>query len=501
MDIFGKVLKRIKNQQVVLVIVLLLGSTAIVAGVLFQSYQSQSKLYRTEKLNYLNGIVKTVLPQIDGDRYEAFLHYSSKPRPGDSSYAYFFELRSLLNKVKAYNELSTEIYTLSKLDKGDSLLHLIVNSGDSIYFKNEYNAPETLIELYTSGGTLGPYRDKHGRWLSAFSPIYNSHGAVVGSLQADIGLLDFEKDLKAGISSKIEQVVLVYAIILLFLVLITRAKINAINRLQKTFVNLSNTVADKNLALNTANAQIENRNAELQNLNGRLEELVALRTEELRAKNEELQQFFYHASHKMKTPIVNILGLVELSRIEEAGNTHDWGNLEKIAKLAKRTTRLLDQLNKASYTNSGVEKGIILGPFIEQCIKNNPYKDCVQIHISCNKKPIMANPYLLQVVFDAIMENAIYFSRKHRGDDAVVAIDCKVDDCGLVTSITDNGPGIPPQFIQRICEMFFIGSHLSRGSGLGLYLAQQAVLKIGGELSFYSTEGHKTTVTLKIPHV
>ena len=499
MDIFGKVLKRIKYQQVLLVVVLLLGSTVIVAGVLFQSYQSQSKLYRTEKLNYLNGIVKTLLPQIDGDRYEELLHIRRKPSQNHSKDDYFYELRSLLNQVKIINGLTTEIYTLSKLGDTSGLLYLIVNSGDSIYFKNEYDAPQTLSRLYESGGTLGPYKDKHGRWLSAFAPILNSSGQVVGSLQADMSLLEFERDLKKSITSKIEHAVLIYILLLLFFIGITKARMSSINRLQKTFADLSNTVADKNLELNAAKEQIESRNKELQQLNGSLEELVVLRTEELHSKNDELNQFFYHASHKMKTPIVNILGIVELSKIEGNDLKNGTEYLEKIGHLAKRTTRLLDQLNKASYSNNGVYKEIKLGPFIEQCAKDHPFRSCVQIQASCNKVQIKTNPYLLQVVFDALLENAIYFSRKHKGDDAMISIDCALDKKGLVAIITDNGPGIPPQFIERICEMFFIGSHLSKGSGLGLYLAQQAVGKIGGKLSFSSREGYSTTVKVEIP--
>lgn len=499
MDIFAKVLKRIKNQQLALVIVLLLGSVFIIFGVIWQSYKSQSKLYRTEKLNYLNAIVKTVAPQIDGDEYQSLLVGQSDVSPKDSLSPYFSEMRRLFNSVKKSNRLSTEIYTLSKLDGSDSLLYLIINSGDSVYFKNKYHAPEPLIGLFETGGTLGPYTDSHGTWLSAFTPIKNSDGKVVGSVQADISWIEFQKNLRAEIISELKITGLALIGVIVVLIFIAKSRVNSINRLQKTFADLSHTVADKNHALRTAKAQIENRKNELEQLNNRLEDLVALRTEEVEAKKEELQQFFYHASHKMKSPIVNILGLVELSRIIGAEGAHS-DSFDKIGRLAKRTIRLLDQLNKASYNNIGQKETIYLGPFIDGCAKDSPHKGCVEINAQCNQVPFQTNPYLLQVVFDALLENAIFFSRKHKGDDARVWINCVVDEKGLNATITDNGPGIPEEFMEKICEMFFIGSNLSKGSGLGLYLAQQAAMKIGGTLSFTADEKGLTIANIYVPN-
>ena len=67
--------------------------------------------------------------------------------------------------------------------------------------------------------------------------------------------------------------------------------------------------------------------------------------------------------------------------------------------------------------------------------------------------------------------------------------------------IRDEGIGIPPIELDRICEQFYRASNAKgfSGKGLGLFNAQQIVRPNGGSLSFSSQLGEGTTVTLTLP--
>lgn len=69
-------------------------------------------------------------------------------------------------------------------------------------------------------------------------------------------------------------------------------------------------------------------------------------------------------------------------------------------------------------------------------------------------------------------------------------------------SITDNGPGIPPENQQQIFDTFFTTKPAGKGSGMGLAICHQIVTeKHGGKLSLRSQPGHNTEFEILLPIV
>ena len=70
----------------------------------------------------------------------------------------------------------------------------------------------------------------------------------------------------------------------------------------------------------------------------------------------------------------------------------------------------------------------------------------------------------------------------------------------VVVSITDNGGGIPKKVQSRIFEPFFTTKEVGVGTGQGLAIAHNVIVKShGGELWFDSQEGHGTIFYIKLP--
>ncbi|MBW8331782.1 MAG: AAA family ATPase [Prolixibacteraceae bacterium] len=70
---------------------------------------------------------------------------------------------------------------------------------------------------------------------------------------------------------------------------------------------------------------------------------------------------------------------------------------------------------------------------------------------------------------------------------------------GALISVKDNGPGIPPQILDKIFQPFFTTKPTGQGTGLGLSLAYDIVKAHGGELSVETKEGVGTEFTVALP--
>ena len=65
--------------------------------------------------------------------------------------------------------------------------------------------------------------------------------------------------------------------------------------------------------------------------------------------------------------------------------------------------------------------------------------------------------------------------------------------------VADDGPGIPPELLDRIYEPFFTTKEIGQGSGQGLAIARTTIEQHGGSIECASVPGSGTTFTLRIP--
>ena len=84
---------------------------------------------------------------------------------------------------------------------------------------------------------------------------------------------------------------------------------------------------------------------------------------------------------------------------------------------------------------------------------------------------------------------------------------CKKTD-GIYIYIKDNAGGIPEKIISRIFEPYFTTKHQSQGTGIGLYMSEEIIVKnMNGQVSVsntqysYNNENYKGAVfTIKLPN-
>ncbi|MFZ5863925.1 MAG: HD domain-containing phosphohydrolase [Nitrospirota bacterium] len=126
----------------------------------------------------LLSIVQTAALMIDGAAHEEIA------APEDATIPEFLELRSRLRLVQSANGLNSSIYTLRRLGNATEF---VVMTDEMPYIGNRYQLRREMLPVFEQGRSTYTrlYVDDHGEWISAYAPIRDATGHVVGLLDLD----------------------------------------------------------------------------------------------------------------------------------------------------------------------------------------------------------------------------------------------------------------------------------------------------------------------------
>jgi two-component system phosphate regulon sensor histidine kinase PhoR len=91
----------------------------------------------------------------------------------------------------------------------------------------------------------------------------------------------------------------------------------------------------------------------------------------------------------------------------------------------------------------------------------------------------LADPSRLRQIVEHLIENAV----KYAPPDSTITIDWRLDEGVARLGVSDEGPGIPEGWRERIFEPYARReTHTARGSGIGLYAAKRLAESMGGRV-------------------
>lgn len=101
---------------------------------------------------------------------------------------------------------------------------------------------------------------------------------------------------------------------------------------------------------------------------------------------------------------------------------------------------------------------------------------------------------LLNIIINAVQ------AIKEKGINGEILIKTYFDEDYINCEISDNGGGIPAEYINKIFEPFFTTKPVGSGTGLGLSISHDIIVnKHNGKLSVISDLGKGTTFTVSLP--
>ncbi|QHT71537.1 PAS domain-containing sensor histidine kinase [Rhodocytophaga rosea] len=235
------------------------------------------------------------------------------------------------------------------------------------------------------------------------------------------------------------------------------------------------------------------------------EEVLIQEKQLLQQENAELEKFMYSASHDLRSPMVSIMGVINVARME----TQDEQMIVYL-NFIEMSVRKLDNfvqdlinLSKNSATDIRVEKiklrELIHGIFDQlHYIENvKRIRKVIEVHDTAE---LHSDKERLNVVLSNLLSNAIKYH--HYGqEDPFIAISIRVDNQQAVISLQDNGQGIAEEHVHKIFNKFYRASQNSKGSGLGLFIVKETIEKLGGNIQVNSAIGKGTTFKITLPNL
>jgi two-component system phosphate regulon sensor histidine kinase PhoR len=221
--------------------------------------------------------------------------------------------------------------------------------------------------------------------------------------------------------------------------------------------------------------------------------------------SERKSEFITNVSHELKTPLSSIKGALETLKEELPKKARPFikimeRNLERVIKIVDNLILIafLEQHEISLDTRLVNLRKLFLDL---KRLFNEKLKEkrlILKITLEPETQVIMADPFLLEVLFANLLDNAI----KYNVERGKIFINVLKENHYVKITVEDTGIGIPQELLPRIFERFYVGDRSRArelgGTGLGLAIVKDIVLRHNGEIKVESkiNEGTRFIVTL-----
>jgi signal transduction histidine kinase len=240
-----------------------------------------------------------------------------------------------------------------------------------------------------------------------------------------------------------------------------------------------------------------------------VERALRERNEALEAADQIKIDFLHHVSYELRSPLTNIIGFAHFLGDPATGPLTPRQS-EYLGYITVSTDALLALINDI-LDLATIDAGAMtlnLGPVdirktmeaAAEGVRDRLVKDQIALDIDASPADIgmfSADERRVRQVLYNLLSNAVGFSPK----GGAIRLRAERRDDSIAFSVTDQGPGIPPEMKNRIFDWFEshpLGSQ-HRGAGLGLSIVRSFVQLHGGTVDIESAVGQGTTVTCTFP--
>jgi signal transduction histidine kinase/DNA-binding response OmpR family regulator len=299
------------------------------------------------------------------------------------------------------------------------------------------------------------------------------------------------------------SVYVIAGFLLLFLVVRWRS-----GKLQREKLKLEQIVKERTSEINDKNAQLETQTLQLKKQAEKLKEMAAIKS-----------RFFANISHEFRTPLTLIMGPLEqiLSDYRDKDS-----QLEKRVKLMLRNSQrlftLINRLLDLSKLDSGkmqlkaARQNMI--PFLKGIVASfdllaNQHDLDLIFQAHEEEITLYFDPEKMEDVLGNLLINAVKFT-PGGGKITVTAkrVPTKEENFPagyLEITVSDTGPGIPPEQLTHIFDRFYQSDRTyeqhQKGTGIGLALTRELIHLHHGKIDVHSREGENsgTEFTIRLP--
>lgn len=238
-------------------------------------------------------------------------------------------------------------------------------------------------------------------------------------------------------------------------------------------------------------------------------DLIREQSEKLKELDATKSTFFANISHDIRAPVALIKGFVDLLKSSDKSLTeeskvyvdHIEDTVERLTKMTEEINQLI-QLEENRYQLKRTDIVIAdffgtLAKMFETGNRNNDIRFGYKLSVESGQVINADQSALEKIVFN-VVGNAF----KYNTTGNKVNLDIILSENNLVIKVTDDGPGILEERIERVFDRYYrsaSGSNMAGGQGIGLSLVKDLVELHDGEISVVSVPNEETCFTIKLP--
>ena len=221
----------------------------------------------------------------------------------------------------------------------------------------------------------------------------------------------------------------------------------------------------------------------------------------LEKEKSEQNRIIASISHDIKTPLTSIIGYSDLIKDgniskKEMKEYNDIINSKAIHVkniLSDFDDYLINRSNSVLKIDKIFVKDIV--KFLNDDYKADLKNDNIELIIKskCTNEYINVDILKLKRIFGNIIQN----STRYLNENGIINISITKDNKYFYFKISDNGPGVSDDIIDKIFDPLFTTDKSRKISGLGLSICKEFVLKMGGNIKAYNNNG--LTIEFTIP--
>jgi two-component system phosphate regulon sensor histidine kinase PhoR len=236
--------------------------------------------------------------------------------------------------------------------------------------------------------------------------------------------------------------------------------------------------------------------------------LVLLDITDLRRADQIRRDFVANVSHELRTPLTAIRGYVEALSEGDATEEERRRFLEIIARHTQRMERLVKDLLHLARLDAGQEtldlaacdtRGLAQGVAADLAPAAEARDQKIAVAVMPGVETIRADPAKLHDALRNLVANAITYSP----EGTTIRIEAAFDGTRKALIVSDEGPGIPDEDLDRVFERFYrVDKSRARdpgGTGLGLAIVKHLVGLHGGEVHAENRADGGARFTIVLP--
>lgn len=407
------------------------------------------------------------------------------------------------NNLSEKSQCNTEIYStygkflcISNLENEEILLEENINNEnkDIVLAKNDTAATTTL-------------RQNTNMYVKFSFPLYINNKFI--------GIIRLTKNYSSLYSSRIHMIktitiffAILFTIVLLSSILISRHITKPILTLRKSLMELSNGNYDSKINIKN-NDEVGDLSKDFCTMRNKIKnqiKTIKKDKERIIISEKHKQDFFNNVTHELKTPLTNISGYAQILEEEAFSNDSMYIRAtERIKSESERLHSMVIELIKISKNNTCMDTPfykINVSPLIikicdDMNLKSKKYNMKIKPHI---EQPIYiyGNTIKIQELIINLLDNAIKYGKPNTSIDVMA----NKNTSFFNLEIKNLGRGISKYKLNKIFEAFYRinNTEKEKGScGLGLFICKNIVKEHNGEIFAESIENKFTKIIVKIP--